>query len=651
MKRFSVLFFIVFSFSFLFSQTQPEFEYSGKLRATNYLTIPSAIYPATGDINGDSIPDLILGTYYMQVYQHNFNFSLVFLYDRPKDLFTFYDTLRNDQGAVLHGVKPIATDINFDDTLDLIINPNHNSNNYQIFKRITTNHFKLIDTIRDANNNYEPIDRVYNFVDANHDKKQDLYAVDFNNSLVYYENDSIYHFKSGYNLQDTSGTNIIISPDITYIDFFKSVDYSGVTIDTMLYVSTQDSFIYAYTMVTPTQFIPQGKVYDKDSNIIKVKNPRAVIDKFYADTLYDMLVFRDYRAPVKYRETRKGWKNVGYVIAENYFLQSFNYPDIFFYDVNKDGYQDAYMTDLYGHILVSLRDGKNNYFLLPDTLKTHGKPIEIGTTINFAIYDLDSDGKDDLFICDYHGNFLYYKQTTGNNFEFVDTLDKQGPKLSFAVGDFNVDSIKDLATCYENNGTVILFNLSQGKLDTAQSISLWANNPSIAGGDINGDGYDDFVILYDVNYSKDNITFFLNDGQGNFRQTDNSGYGQYHVGHDNYSIAMTDLNNDGKDDIVISQFSGSVNYWLNKTNTSSAALTSNNIELNIYPNPVVNILNLGIVNYQPINYEITDLQGRIVKKGVITGTSHINVSNLVSGVYLIKLETKQKVFSSKFIKL
>ena len=364
-----------------------------------------------------------------------------------------------------------------------------------------------------------------------------------------------------------------------------------------------------------------------------------------------MLVFRDYKAPLKYRETYKGWQKLGYVTAENYFLQTFNYPDIFFYDVNKDGYEDAYMSDLYGHILVSLRDGKNNYFLLPDTLKSNGKPIEIGTTIHFAIYDLDSDGKDDLFISDYYGNFLYYKQTTGNNFEFVDTLDKQGQKLSFAIGDFNVDSVKDLAACYENTGTTILLNLSEGKLDTVQSISLWPNFPSIAGGDINGDGYDDFVILYDVNYSKDNITFFLNDGNGNFTQTDNSGYGKYPVGHKNYSIGMTDLDNDGKSDIALSQYTGSVNFWLNKTTTSSSAVISNNIQINIYPNPAQDILNIGITSPQPIRYEITDFQGRVVLHGEISGKSQININNLVSGVYLLKLRTKQKVYTNKFIKL
>lgn len=650
-KLFILLTFVFTSIIFLHAQsTQPEFKYSGKLRATNYLTIPAGIFPTTGDINGDTVPDLIVGTYYTQIYQYNF--SLIFLYDRQNDKFTFYDTLRNADGSVLHGVKPMMAEFKNDDTLYLVINPDYNRNIYQIYKQISPNRFQLIDTLRDANNNVEPLDGPYTFFDANRDKKLDLYAVDFTNQLVYYENDSIYHYLSGYFPEDTTGAYIQPSPAITYLNFLRDFDYSAVTIDTLLYVSTQDSFIYAYSMIRPTRLIREGKLMDRDTNVIKVKNPRPVINRFYADTLYDMLLFRDYKAPIKYRQTNKGWEKQGYLPAENYFLQSFNYPDIFFYDVNKDGYEDAFMSDLYGHILVSLRDGKNNYFLLPDTLRTNGKPIEIGSTIHFAIGDLDGDGKDDLFIDDYDGNFLYYKQNTGYDFDFVDTIDKAGHdgRLTFAVGDFNVDNKKDLAIS-DVNGSAWLLDLSDGKLDTVLTFGLWNNFPSIAGGDINGDGYDDFVILYDVSYPKDNITFFLNDGHGNFTQTDNSGYGAYHVGHSNISIGMTDLDNDGKMDVVLSQINGSMNYWLNKTSTSSSGVSDAEFNINLYPNPVVDVLHLGITSTQPIIYQITDLQARVVKQGKMTATNSVDVNSLTPGVYVIRLRANSKVYTSKFVKL
>ena len=632
----------------MYSQSsEPEFKYSGKLRATNYLIIPAGIYPTTGDINGDAVPDLILGTYYTQLYQYNF--SLIFLYDRQNDKFIFYDTLRNNDGDVLQGVKPMMTDFKNDDTLDLVINPDYNNNRYQVYKQISENRFRLIDTLRDANNNYEPIDGAYTFFDASRDDKVDLYAVDFTNEPIYYENDSIYHYLSGYAIRDNSGSYIKPTNPITYLNFLRDFDYSGITIDTLLYVSAQDSFIYVYSMINPTLFSLEGKLKDMDTNVIKVKNPRPVIDKFYADTLYDMLVFRDYKAPIKYRQTDKGWGKEGYLAAENYFLQSFNYPDIFFYDVNNDGYEDAFMSDLYGHILVSLRDGKNNYFLLPDTLRTNGKPIEIGSVIHFAINDLDGDDVDDLFISDYDGNFLYYKQSTGYDFDFVDTLAKAGSRLSFAVGDFNVDNKKDLALCYENTGSALLLDLSQGKLDTVLSFSLWPNYPSISGGDINGDGYDDFVVLYDVNYSKDNVTFFLNDGHGNFTQTDNSGYGAYPVGHSNYSIGMTDLDNDGKKDLVLSQINGSMNYWLNQTSIS-AAVNDAEVSVNIYPNPVRDVLHLGITSTQPIIYQITDLQARVVQQGKLMASNSVNVNNLTPGVYIIEIRENHRIYVGKFVK-
>ena len=622
------------------SQNMPEFEFSGKLRAINYLCIPADMYPTSADVNGDYIPDLIVGTRYSQNYQSGF--SLIFNYDRETDSFTYYDTLRNDQGNVLYGLMPIAADINHNDTLELVVNPQYQYSKFQMYKQTGNNRFTLIGTIKNIYGEDISIDGAYTFYKKNL-QDMDLYKTDFTNQLEYWGNDSPYY------LTDSNHNYLTFNKKINYLSFFHSTNSSGnTTTYSTLYVSSQDSCIHSFGMLDSTEFISYGKVTDSVGNVIKVDEPQAVVNNFYRDTLYDMLLFRKYKAPVKYRQSYYGWTKKSYLTAQNYFLQTFYFPDIYFYDINNDGNEDAFISDLFGHIMVSLRDGDDNYFLLPDTLKADGKAIEVGAPVNFALDDLDNDGNLDLFIGDYYGNLLYYRQVDSYNFEFVDTLQQAGQQLTMTIGDFYADGQKELAIAQQNNGNFILYKFANNTLNPVYTSEYYGNFPVIADGDINNDGFDDILLLYDVNYANDHILFLLNDGNGNFSAI--NGYGDFYVGTTNSSIATTDLNNDGKPDIVLPQDDGYVNYWINKTSQNSVEEHYAS-ELHVYPNPVKQLLNIDLNSNSAVGYEILDLQGRIMQKGkLLQGETELDVSKLKTGVYCIKIVSESQILHAKFFK-
>ena len=68
--------------------------------------------------------------------------------------------------------------------------------------------------------------------------------------------------------------------------------------------------------------------------------------------------------------------------------------------------------------------------------------------------------------------------------------------------------------------------------------------------------------------------------------------------------------------------------------------------LKIYPNPTIKIINIeGIDDFKVIIYDIV---GRTIFKGSNMRT--INLQNLSSGVYFIKLESDNKIKTSKIIK-
>ncbi|WP_299521574.1 T9SS type A sorting domain-containing protein [Winogradskyella sp.] len=76
-------------------------------------------------------------------------------------------------------------------------------------------------------------------------------------------------------------------------------------------------------------------------------------------------------------------------------------------------------------------------------------------------------------------------------------------------------------------------------------------------------------------------------------------------------------------------------------------------ETSVYPNPVRSNLNIKtkLLEDETINYSIIDLQGRLLKRGVITtlsnGTHQLDMSNLNNGTYIVQLNSEFRNFTTK----
>jgi Secretion system C-terminal sorting domain len=91
------------------------------------------------------------------------------------------------------------------------------------------------------------------------------------------------------------------------------------------------------------------------------------------------------------------------------------------------------------------------------------------------------------------------------------------------------------------------------------------------------------------------------------------------------------------------------NFTTTVQNTLAASETNKeNNTVSIYPNPVKDVLNIQSKN-EIVKAEIYDAAGRILISASVKGNS-INVSELPKGNYIIKLFTKDKTFTQKFIK-
>jgi len=74
--------------------------------------------------------------------------------------------------------------------------------------------------------------------------------------------------------------------------------------------------------------------------------------------------------------------------------------------------------------------------------------------------------------------------------------------------------------------------------------------------------------------------------------------------------------------------------------------------MKIYPNPTAEILNIE-ADSKINSIAIFDAKGSLIKNFQETGISNgkrINVSDLISGIYMVKVKTSTSEFTKKFIK-
>ncbi|WP_395091658.1 T9SS type A sorting domain-containing protein [Vaginella massiliensis] len=115
------------------------------------------------------------------------------------------------------------------------------------------------------------------------------------------------------------------------------------------------------------------------------------------------------------------------------------------------------------------------------------------------------------------------------------------------------------------------------------------------------------------------------------------------------------LQTDGK--LVVSGYTSNMvdptNFFIARyTNDILAVTDFSKTEFSIYPNPASEELNVNwsLLSNTDTTYEIYDSNGRMVKRAKMTNKKAINVADLASGVYILKLKNNNSTVSQKFIK-
>ena len=259
----------------------------------------------------------------------------------------------------------------------------------------------------------------------------------------------------------------------------------------------------------------------------------------------------------------------------------------------------------------------------------------ISYTINnihgLVIGDLDNDGYEDL-LCNADSLFWFKNDGTGN-FNLQVSISTNISWGQLKIGDLDNDSDLDIVVNAADSTTIFLNNLF--------SILISSINTQGQGGltsisTLSGTLQMETAIL-PLNASNKNMTWSVVNGSGS-ASINPSGL---LTAISNGTVTVTATANDA------SGISGSSVITISNQSTTIEELNINNIS--IFPNPTTDQLTIVSKELNINKVEIIDITCKLVKT-ITTDFSSVNVSNLQSGTYFIKLISDDKTITKKFVK-
>lgn len=181
----------------------------------------------------------------------------------------------------------------------------------------------------------------------------------------------------------------------------------------------------------------------------------------------------------------------------------------------------------------------------------------INSGYNMCIVDMNGDHKDDIVGVSNNSVKIHYQNETPGTFSIVDfpvTGTSFMPSWSMAAGDYNKDGYNDLVLGSGSGLSLWRSNTSgTGYINSTPGEYIFCQRTNFA--DLNNDGNLDIFSCHDI---APNV-YYMNDGIGGmtyYQSNTTPGAMNLDSGGGNYATLFTDFDNDGDSDVFISKCSG-----------------------------------------------------------------------------------------------
>ena len=326
-------------------------------------------------------------------------------------------------------------------------------------------------------------------------------------------------------------------------------------------------------------------------------------------------------------------------------------------DLNGDDYPDLILGNA-GQNRIYINQLGNGF--VDETSSRLPMPALSNVTQDLKLVDIDMDSDLDLLAGNEDGNKIYindgngvFSDETTTRYPFLPAIETRKVELADVDGDQDLDmflsNVQFIPTASPQNR--LLINNGSGFFTDQTSLRLPADSEHTLDGIFVDIDLDNDLDLVTANFPNRPFKAFLNNGSGFFAESTNLVFPFVDSG-DGLGVLATDLNGDDLLDLYFCDRGGKDHLWLFDPASVGVEEDFSKTPFQIFPNPVLDEVKIVVDKaiHESLEVHFFTINGDLIfSESFASGFIEkiIPLSDFTSGIYIVQLSIKERVYRKK----